>query len=73
MSSSIRDPQKIRRGSRRGLVCQGERIVGGVHLPADMQTFVDDFNREYAAAGLRMIPANDAANSDYEDPLDLTV
>jgi hypothetical protein len=47
--------------------------VGGVHLPADMQTFVDDFNREYAAAGLRMIPANDAANSDYEDPLDLTV
>ncbi len=57
--SSIRDPQKFRRGSPRGLVYQGERIVGGVHLPADMQTFVDDFNREYAAAGLRMIPAID--------------
>jgi hypothetical protein len=61
MSSSIRDPKKFFPGVRRGLVCQGERIVGGVDLPADTQRFLDDFNREYAAAGLRLIPAAHAA------------
>jgi hypothetical protein len=58
MSSSIRDPHKIGRGLQRGLVVQGDRIVGGVHLPpADSQAFLDQFNREYAAAGIRLIPA----------------
>ncbi len=58
MSSSIRDPHKISRGLQRGLVLQGERIVGGVHLPpTNSQAFFDQFNREYEAAGIRLIPA----------------
>jgi hypothetical protein len=58
MSSSIRDPKKLIPGLVRGLVLQGEHIVGGVDLPADLRAFVDDFNREYAAAGLRVVPAS---------------
>jgi len=61
MSSSIRDPKKLLPGLVRGLVLQGERIVGGVDLPADLRTFVDDFNREYAAVGLRVVPASHPA------------
>jgi hypothetical protein len=57
MSSSNRDPQQVWSQVRRGLVYQGERIVGGVHLPAEMSAFVEHFNREYAAAGLQLVPA----------------
>ncbi len=65
MSSSIRDLHKIQRGLQRGLVLQGERIVGGVHLPpADSQAFFDQFNREYAAAGIRLVPATNGQNSE---------
>jgi len=39
-------------------VCQGEKIVGAVDLPADAQLFIDQFNHEYAAAGLRLVPAH---------------
>ncbi len=65
MSSSIRGLHKIQRGLQRGLVLQGERIVGGVHLPpVDSQAFFDQFNREYAAAGIRLVPGTNGQDSE---------
>ncbi|MCH5374768.1 MAG: hypothetical protein JJ992_12400 [Planctomycetes bacterium] len=55
MSSSIRGGDSHSTAFDRGLVYQGEKVVGGVDLPADAQTFVDEFNRVYAAAGLRVV------------------
>lgn len=58
MSSSPRRHDSHTPTFDRGLVCQGEKIVGAVDLPADAQLFIDQFNHEYAAAGLRLVPAH---------------
>jgi hypothetical protein len=40
----------------RGVIYQGDSIVGGVDLNAADESFVDQFNREYALLGLRVQP-----------------
>jgi hypothetical protein len=36
------------------MIIQGDRAVGGLDLPAPAESFVNEFNREYAALGLRV-------------------
>jgi hypothetical protein len=40
----------------RGLIYQGDSIVGGVDLNGVDEPFIDQFNREYARLGLRVEP-----------------
>ena len=44
---------------QRAWVVQGECIVGGMDLPVERDVFIEQFNREYAAAGLRVVPIPD--------------
>ena len=45
---------QVRRPPLRGVIIQDDRIVGGLDLPAPAEPFVEEFNREYAAIGLRV-------------------
>jgi hypothetical protein len=40
----------------RGLIYQGDSIVGGVDLSGNDKPFIEEFNREYARLGLRVQP-----------------
>ena len=40
----------------RGLIYQGDSIVGGVDLSGNDEPFIEEFNREYARLGLRVEP-----------------
>jgi hypothetical protein len=40
----------------RGLIYQGDSIVGGVDLSGNDEPFIEEFNREYARLGLRVQP-----------------
>jgi len=40
----------------RGVIYQGDSIVGGVDLTGADAPFIDQFNREYARLGLRVQP-----------------
>ena len=40
----------------RGLIYQGDSIVGGVDLNGADEPFIEQFNREYARLGLRVAP-----------------
>lgn len=52
MSSSPSDP-----GACDALVMRGETQVGVMRMPVDRPTdFVDQFNRTYAAVGIRLVP-----------------
>lgn len=52
MSNSIRRPPL------RGVILHGNHVVGGVDLPSPSECFIQHFNQEYQAAGLRVIPAD---------------
>jgi len=52
MSNSVRRPPL------RGVIIRGDRIVGGLDLPTPSEPFIAHFNREYAAAGLCVVPAD---------------
>ena len=45
---------QVRRPPLRGIIIQNDRIVGGLDLPVPAEPFVEQFNREYAAIGLRV-------------------
>jgi hypothetical protein len=53
MSNMVRGP------SLRGVIFQGNRIVGGLDLPTPSEAFIEQFNREYAALGLQATSAED--------------
>jgi hypothetical protein len=53
----------IRRPPLRGVIVYGERIVGGVDLPSPCESFIEHFNQEYAAVGLRVLPADQLGDS----------
>lgn len=40
----------------RGLIYQGDSIVGGVDLSGNDEPFIEQFNREYAPLGMRVEP-----------------
>ena len=40
----------------RGVIFQGDAIVGGVDLNGADEPFIEQFNREYARLGLRVEP-----------------
>ena len=40
----------------RGIIYQGDSIVGGVDLSGSDEPFIEEFNREYARLGLRVEP-----------------
>lgn len=42
----------------RGVIMRGDRVVGGVDLPDPCDSFILHFNEEYAAVGLRVLPAD---------------
>lgn len=48
----------IRRPPLRGMILRGNHIVGGVDLPSPSECFIQHFNQEYQAAGLRVISAD---------------
>ncbi len=48
----------VRRPALRGVIVLDDRIVGGVELPSPSESFIDHFNQEYAAVGLRVLPAD---------------
>jgi len=59
----------VRRAPLRGVIVLGDRVVGGVDLPSPWDSFIEHFNQEYAAVGLRVLPADqlcDAASSPTE-------
>jgi hypothetical protein len=45
---------QVRRPPLRGIILQGDRIVGGLDLPVPAEPFITQFNREYAAIRLRV-------------------
>jgi hypothetical protein len=45
---------QVRRPPLRGMIIQGDRIVGGLDLPEPTGPFVEHFNREYARLGMRI-------------------
>ncbi len=45
---------QVRRPPLRGVIIQGDRIVGGLDLPVPAEPFISQFNREYAAIRLRV-------------------
>ena len=45
---------QARRPPLRGIIIQGDRIVGGLDLPVPAEPFVTQFNREYGEIGLRV-------------------
>jgi hypothetical protein len=45
---------QVRRPPLRGMIIQGNRIVGGLDLPEPTGPFVEHFNREYGSLGLRV-------------------
>jgi hypothetical protein len=55
----------IRRPPLRGVILRGNHIVGGVDLPSPIGCFIEHFNQEYQAAGLRVISAD--AFHEHED------
>lgn len=57
MSSSNRSHDLLPEGGHRGWIVQGERVVGGLDLPPEVADFVERFNREYAAMGMRVVPS----------------
>jgi hypothetical protein len=46
----------------RGVIYQGDSIVGGVDLNEVDEPFIDQFNREYARLGLRVQPQEASAS-----------
>ncbi|MBC8875409.1 MAG: hypothetical protein H8E44_38785 [Planctomycetes bacterium] len=52
MSNSVRRPPL------RGVILRGKHVVGGVDLPNPSECFIEHFNQEYEAAGLRVIRAD---------------
>ncbi len=61
MSSSNRGRDLLPEGGHRGWIVQGERVVGGLDLPPDVVVFIERFNREYAAMGMRVVPGGGAS------------
>lgn len=57
MSSSNRGHDILYGESIRGWIIQGECVVGGLDFPPDVAGFVERFNREYAAIGMRVVPS----------------
>ena len=56
----------------RGLIYQGESIVGGVDLNGADEPFIEQFNREYARLGLRVEPqavSQSCADGSHDEPL----
>jgi hypothetical protein len=51
-SDSMSNP--VRRPPLRGIIIQGDRVVGGLDLPTPADSFIDQFNREYASLNLRV-------------------
>ncbi len=47
----------------RGLLYQGDSIVGGVDLSGNDEPFIQEFNREYARLGLRVEPQRASPHS----------
>jgi len=45
---------QIRRPPLRGMIIQGNRVVGGLDLPNPPEPVIEQFNHEYAAIGLRV-------------------
>ncbi len=58
MSSSNRSRELLPEGRHRGWIVQGERVVGGLDIPPEVVGFVERFNREYAALGMRVVPSD---------------
>lgn len=64
-SRSVRPPL-------RGVIYQGDTIVGGVDLNAAGEPFIAQFNREYARLGLRVapcVPSSGLADAAEHHPL----
>jgi hypothetical protein len=57
---------KVIRPPLRGLIFQGDRIVGGLDLPVPPEPFVKQFNREYAEIRLHVEIHN--ATRQHADP-----
>jgi hypothetical protein len=52
----------VRRPPLRGAILQGGKIVGGLDLPTSAETFIEQFNREYARLGLSVVRADQLAS-----------
>jgi hypothetical protein len=59
---------QVRRPALRGVIFQGDRVVGGLDLPSPSQSFVEQFNREYAELGLRVEHVQNQAPRTAGDP-----
>jgi hypothetical protein len=53
----------VRRSPLRGIIIQGDRVVGGLDLPTPAESFIDQFNREYASLNLRVQVQGDSPPS----------
>jgi hypothetical protein len=61
MSSSFR------RGDLRGIILQGDRVVGGLDLPDPCESFIQHFNDEYSRIGLRVAPTDKTRHPPDDD------
>ncbi len=52
----------VRRPPLRGAIVQDGKIVGGLDLPASAETFIEQFDREYARLGLTVVHADQLAS-----------